>query len=195
MLWNFSEKQMQHFSDPVISLLVDGTFGCSETDRFYKVCKRSSGMMGTSEKKIPVYLHVSLFVIFDSSVINPHDLYRCFVGVDDPAVVEQFMHTVIDINSRFPKLDAWFVKLENFNIPKLQTYVNGIRQDVVAVKNGIAMQYNNSLPGGSVNKLKVIKHIMYGRNSFELLKAKILFTSNFAVKSTKRGKNPMERLR
>ncbi len=27
---------------------------------------------------------------------------------------------------------------------------------------------------GSVNKLKVIKRIMYGRNSFELLKSKIL---------------------
>ena len=35
------------------------------------------------------------------------------------------------------KLDAWLVKLEKFNIPELQTYVNGIRQDIVAVKNGI----------------------------------------------------------
>lgn len=43
------------------------------------------------------------------------------------------------------KLDAWLVKLEKFNIPELQTYVNGIRQDIVAVKNGIAMQYNNGL--------------------------------------------------
>ena len=32
------------------------------------------------------------------------------------------------------KLDAWLVKLEKFNIPELQTYVNGIRQDIVAVK-------------------------------------------------------------
>ena len=39
------------------------------------------------------------------------------------------------------------------------------------MKNGIAMQYNNGLAEGSVNKLKVIKCIMYGRNSFELLKA------------------------
>ena len=29
--------------------------------------------------------------------------------------------------------------------------------------------------GGSVNKIKVIKQKMYGRNSFELLKAKVLF--------------------
>lgn len=77
------------------------------------------------------------------------------------------------------KLDAWLVKLEKFNIPELQTYVNGIRQDIVAVKNGIAMQYNNGLAEGSVNKLKVIKRIMYGRNSFELLKAKVLLHEQF----------------
>ena len=77
------------------------------------------------------------------------------------------------------KLDAWLVKLEKFNIPELQTYVNGIRQDIVAVKNGIAMHYNNGLAEGSVNKLKVIKRIMYGRNSFELLKAKVLLHEQF----------------
>ena len=68
------------------------------------------------------------------------------------------------------------------SIPELQTYVNGIRQDIVAVKNGIAMQYNNGLAEGSVNKLKVIKHIMYGRNSFELLKAKVLLHEQFRCK-------------
>lgn len=77
------------------------------------------------------------------------------------------------------KLDAWLVKLEKFNILELQTYVNGIRQDIVAVKNGISMQYNNGLAEGSVNKLKVIKRIMYGRNSFELLKAKVLLHEQF----------------
>ena len=77
------------------------------------------------------------------------------------------------------KLNAWLVKLEKFNIPELQTYVNGIRKDIVAVKNGIAMQYNNGLAEGNVNKLKVIKRIMYGRNSFELLKAKVLLHEQF----------------
>ena len=57
--------------------------------------------------------------------------------------------------------------------------MNGIRQDIVAEKNGIAMQYNNGLAEESVNKLKVIKRIMYGRNSFELLKAKVLLHEQF----------------
>ncbi len=36
------------------------------------------------------------------------------------------------------------------------------------------MDYNNGLAEGSVNKLKVVKRIMFGRNSFKLLKIKLL---------------------
>jgi transposase len=36
------------------------------------------------------------------------------------------------------------------------------------------MDYNNGLAEGSVNKLKVVKRIMFGRNSFKLLKSKLL---------------------
>ena len=43
-----------------------------------------------------------------------------------------------------------------------------------AVKNAIIYDYNNGLAEGSVNKLKVIKRIMYGRCSFALLRSKIL---------------------
>jgi len=35
--------------------------------------------------------------------------------------------------------------------------------------------YNNGLAEGSVNKLKVIKRIMYGRNSFDMLHKKLLW--------------------
>ncbi len=44
----------------------------------------------------------------------------------------------------------------------------------MAVKNEILLDYNNGLAEGSVNKLKVVKRIMYGRNSFEMLKGKLL---------------------
>ena len=42
------------------------------------------------------------------------------------------------------------------------------------VKNAVKLDYNNGLVEGSVNKLKVTKRIMYGRNSFKLLKGKLL---------------------
>ena len=72
------------------------------------------------------------------------------------------------------RLEKWLKRLEQFNISELQTYVNGVRKDLNAVKNGIKYEYNNGLAEGSVNKIKVIKRIMYGRNSFQLLKAKVV---------------------
>ena len=51
-------------------------------------------------------------------------------------------------------------------------------RDITAVKNAITYDYNNGLAEGSVNKLKVIKRIMYGRNSFDMLHKKILWLEN-----------------
>ena len=53
--------------------------------------------------------------------------------------------------------------------------MNGLKRDIQAVRNAIIYEYNNGLAEGSVNKLKVIKMIMYGRNKFEMLRKKVLF--------------------
>lgn len=81
------------------------------------------------------------------------------------------------------KLSPWMEYARKFEIPELQTFVEGISKDIDAVKNGIAYTFNNGLAEGSVNKIKVIKRIMYGRNSFELLKAKVLFHELFQCES------------
>lgn len=73
------------------------------------------------------------------------------------------------------KIDEWIKNAKKYDIPELQTFINGIEKDLTAVKNAIIYSYNNGLAEGSVNKIKVIKRIMYGRNSFELLKSKVLF--------------------
>ncbi|PPK83544.1 transposase [Lacrimispora xylanisolvens] len=59
-------------------------------------------------------------------------------------------------------------------IDELDTYINGLNADIDAVNNGIHYKYNNGLAEGSVNKIKLTKRIMYGRNSFQLLRAKLL---------------------
>ncbi|WP_347401349.1 transposase [Clostridium beijerinckii] len=72
------------------------------------------------------------------------------------------------------ELETWISKAKAHDIQELQSFLEGTCKDVDAVKNGIIYPYNNGLAEGNVNKLKVIKRIMYGRNSFELLKSKIL---------------------
>lgn len=72
------------------------------------------------------------------------------------------------------ELDKWLEETEFLGIDELTSFINGIKRDIAAVKNAITLDYNNGLAEGSVNKLKVIKRIMYGRSSFELLKGKLL---------------------
>ncbi len=71
------------------------------------------------------------------------------------------------------------LKAHTLQIDEIDTYVNGLNADIVAVKNAINYKYINGLAEGSVNKIKLIKRIMYGRNSFNLLKAKILLNEYY----------------
>jgi len=64
-------------------------------------------------------------------------------------------------------------------VDELDSYTKGLKKDISAVKNGIDYKYNNGLAEGSVNKIKLTKRIMYGRNSFSLLKAKLLLNEYF----------------
>lgn len=72
------------------------------------------------------------------------------------------------------EIKKWLKEADLLGIDEINSFANGIRRDIDAVKNAIELDYNNGLAEGSVNKLKVIKRIMYGRSSFELLKSKLL---------------------
>ena len=82
-------------------------------------------------------------------------------------------HRII-FSQKSEKLDTWITQALSLQIDEVETYVNGLLLDIDAVKNAIKYKYNNGLAKGSINKIKLTKRIMYGRNSFELLKAKLL---------------------
>jgi len=72
------------------------------------------------------------------------------------------------------EIDAWIETAAQCGIDEIDSFVNGINADLEAVKNAIRYEYNNGLAEGSINKLKLIKRIMYGRCSFKLLRNKTL---------------------
>lgn len=76
---------------------------------------------------------------------------------------------------KIDKLKLWIKKAEELNINEINSFIIGITRDLDAVQNAIIYEYNNGLAEGSVNKLKVIKRIMYGRNSFDMLRKKVLW--------------------
>ncbi|TGE36691.1 ISL3 family transposase [Desulfosporosinus fructosivorans] len=88
-------------------------------------------------------------------------------------IVNEFRQMLYDKN--VGRIEQWIHRASGLNIREVTSFINGITRDIVAVKNAIKYEYNNGLAEGSVNKLKVIKRIMYGRNSFELLRKKLLW--------------------
>lgn len=88
--------------------------------------------------------------------------------------------TILKEKSEF-KINKWIQQASYLNNKYINSFINGITRDITAVKNAITYDYNNGLAEGSVNKLKVIKRIMYGRNSFDMLYKKILWLENRRV--------------
>lgn len=72
------------------------------------------------------------------------------------------------------KLAKWIREAKKINVKELNSFITLIENDIDAVKNAIKYEYSNGLTEGFNNKTKVIKRIMYGRCSFDLLRLKIL---------------------
>ena len=62
-------------------------------------------------------------------------------------------------------------------MPKIKTFVKGIQMDLKAVKNAILHPVSNGITEGYVNKLKLVKRIMYGKAKLHLLKVKMVMGS------------------
>lgn len=72
------------------------------------------------------------------------------------------------------RLDTWLSQVRESQIPELQRFVRSIERDKAAVVAGLTLSYNNGLVEGKVNKLKLIKRMMFGRAGFALLRQRVL---------------------
>ena len=91
-------------------------------------------------------------------------------------IVKSFKSTLF--SKKASQLNKWVKDARLLGIDVIDSFIGGITRDIEAVKNAIKYEFNNGLAEGSVNKLKVIKRIMYGRCAFYLLKTKLLNLEN-----------------
>lgn len=87
-------------------------------------------------------------------------------------IIKEFKNMMF--SKKTEDLEIWIRNTKEYKISEINSFISGIERDIEAVKNSIKYDYNNGLAEGSVNKIKVIKRIMYGRCSFNLLKQKVL---------------------
>lgn len=101
------------------------------------------------------------------AVIKAHPIIFTFIDI-----LTEFKSILEKKDSSF--LESWIEKVSNPLIKEMDTFINGLQNDYNATLNAIELPYNNGLAEGSVNKIKSIKKIMYGRNNFMLLRHKVL---------------------
>ncbi|MBO0994842.1 ISL3 family transposase [Bacillus sp. SD088] len=72
-------------------------------------------------------------------------------------------------------LEYWMNHYNESDLSHVKSFINGLRQDLQAVKLSVQEEWNNGITEGHVNRLKMIKRIMYGRAGFSVLKNRVLY--------------------
>jgi transposase len=72
------------------------------------------------------------------------------------------------------KFDDWRLSVEKSGLKELQSFSKGLMKDEAAVRAAMTYDWSNGQVEGSVNRLKMIKRMMFGRASFALLRARVL---------------------
>ncbi|MFF1401345.1 transposase [Streptomyces sp. NPDC058287] len=68
----------------------------------------------------------------------------------------------------------WIRRAEQDAPKPIQGFAGFLRQDLDAVTAGLTLPWSSGAVEGNVNRVKTLKRAMYGRASFELLRARIL---------------------
>jgi transposase len=84
-------------------------------------------------------------------------------------------------------LQPWIENAAATGLPEIKTFCDGLLRDDEAVKAAISMRWSNGPVEGHVHRLKLIKRQMYGRASFNLLRARVLPLSPRSSKAAQRA--------
>ena len=79
------------------------------------------------------------------------------------------------IRERQPEeFDRWLEAAKGSEVAEIEGFAEGLIQDHEAVRAALTHEWSSGQTEGQINRLKFIKRQMYGRASFELLKARFL---------------------
>jgi transposase len=89
-------------------------------------------------------------------------------------LVQQFAHMLRTRTGE--QIDTWLEHVRTSQIREFQGFVLSIERDKAAVVAGLTLPQSNGIVEGTINKLKLIKRMMYGRAAFPLLRQRVLHT-------------------
>lgn len=75
------------------------------------------------------------------------------------------------------QFQTWLRSAEEAGIHEFKRLANGLHQDLKAVEAALTLPWSNGQVEGQVNKLKLIKRMMFGRANFDLLRRRVILAS------------------
>lgn len=72
------------------------------------------------------------------------------------------------------KLDEWLAEADTSEAEVMRKFAAGLKQDLSAVRAGLAERWSTGPVEGFIHKVKLIKRQGYGRADFDLLRARVL---------------------
>jgi transposase len=72
------------------------------------------------------------------------------------------------------KLEQWLDDAKSCGIPARVNFARTLMIDIQAIRNAVVERWSNGQTEGQINRLKTLKHAMFGRANVELLRARLL---------------------
>jgi len=178
------------FREIAEKIRANGFCGSDSTIRMYASRKRRHNQAAMAEFRENSEIIERKYLL--KLLYNPIEKLKGITQEQLNKVITQYpqLATVYDLVAAFKAmlaahhtqdLDGWLKSAQSLGSPDVDSFVNGVTRDIDAVKNAITTEYSNGLAEGSVNKIKRIKHTMYGKASFDTLRMKVLMYENWKL--------------
>ena len=86
----------------------------------------------------------------------------------------QAFRTLVRDRPGAAQVQKWLAEVEQRGVSELRAFAEGVKKDYDAVLAGLTLEWSDGPTEGYVNKLQLIKRLMYGRASFALLRQRFL---------------------
>jgi transposase len=90
-------------------------------------------------------------------------------------LVKEFQSLLV--GKQADRFDKWRLCVEQSGLREMQSFSTGLMKDEAAVRAAMTYDWSSGQVEGNVNRLKMIKRMMFGRAGFALLKARVLHGS------------------
>jgi transposase len=90
-------------------------------------------------------------------------------------LVKEFQSLLV--GKQADRFDKWHLCVEQSGLREMQSFSTGLMKDEAAVRAAMTYDWSSGQVEGNVNRLKMIKRMMFGRAGFALLKARVLHGS------------------